>query len=62
MSDEDLTAIIKTYQQKTFELYNKNIVLETQVEKLSVSLSSLNTELEKLKKSKRVSKAEKDFE
>jgi hypothetical protein len=62
MSDEDLTAIIKTYQQKTFELYNKNIVLETQVEKLSASLSSLNTELEKLKKSKRVSKAEKDFE
>jgi hypothetical protein len=62
MSDEDLTAIIKTYQQKTFELYNKNIVLETQVEKLSASLSSLNAELEKLKKSKRVSKAEKDFE
>ena len=41
---------------------NQNIVLETQVEKLNATVQSLSNELEKLKKPKRGTKAEGDFE
>ena len=61
MSEEDLKAVLAKYQQKSFELYNQNIVLETQVEKLSANIKSLNSELEKLRKQKRGSKVEEDF-
>ena len=62
MSEEDLKLVLAKYQQKTFELFNKNIVLETQVESLSSLVDSLNKEVEKLKKPKRGTKAEGDFE
>lgn len=62
MSEEDLKLIISKYQQKVFELFNQNIVLETQVDKLSGAVSSLSDELEKLKKPKRGTKVEGDFE
>ena len=29
MSDDDLKLVLSKYQQKAFELFNKNIVLET---------------------------------
>jgi hypothetical protein len=61
MTEEDLKAVLGKYQQKAFELYNQNIVLETQVEKLNATISSLSVELEKLKKSKKVIKVEEDF-
>lgn len=61
MSEEDLKAVLGKYQQKAFELYNQNIVLETQIEKLNQTISSLSVELEKLKKSKKVTKTEDDF-
>ena len=61
MSEEDLKAILAKYQQKTFEIFNKNIVLETQVETLSLRVSDLTKEIEKLKRPKRGSKAEEDF-
>jgi hypothetical protein len=61
MSEEDLKLVLAKYQQKAFELFNQNIVLETQVEKLSTSLNSLNVEFEKMKKSKSGTKAEEDF-
>ena len=61
MSDEELKLILSKYRQKTFELFNKNIVLETQVESLSSLVDSLNKEIEKLKKPKRGSKTEEDF-
>ena len=61
MSEEDLKLVLAKYQQKTFELFNQNIVLETQVEKLNVIVSSLSTELEKLRKPKRGTKAEDEF-
>jgi hypothetical protein len=61
MSEEDLKLVLSKYQQKTFELLNQNIVLETQVEKLNATVQSLNVELEKLKKPKRGAKAEEDF-
>jgi hypothetical protein len=62
MSEEDLKLVISKYQQKVFELFNQNIVLETQVDKLSAAVTSLSNELEKLKKPKRGTKVEGDFE
>lgn len=61
MSEEDLKLVLAKYQQKTFELFNQNIVLETQVEKLNSVINSMNIELEKMKKSKRGVKVEDDF-
>lgn len=62
MSEDDLKAVLAKYQQKAFDLFNRNIVLETQVETLTANVSALSVELEKLKKSKRGVKAEGDFE
>ena len=56
MTEEDLKAILAKYQQKAFELFNTNIVLETQVELANKTIGILNEELEKLKKSKKVIK------
>jgi hypothetical protein len=61
MNEEDLKLVLSKYQQKTFELFNQNIVLETQIEKLSATISSLSIELERLKKTKRGTKVEEDF-
>lgn len=61
MSEDDLKAVLAKYQQKTFDLFNRNIVLETQIETLTASINSLNAEIEKLKKPKRGSKSEEDF-
>jgi hypothetical protein len=62
MNEEDLKLIISKYQQKLFEVLNSSIVLETQVEKLTKNVSTLSAELEKLKKPKRGTKTEGDFE
>lgn len=59
MSEDDLKAVLAKYQQKSFELFNQNIVLETQIETLQSKVSSLNQELEK-SKPKRTSKASSD--
>ena len=56
MTEEDLKAILAKYQQKAFELFNTNIVLETQIEQSNKTIESLSIELEKLKKSKRAIK------
>ena len=61
MSEEDLKEVLAKYQQKSFELFNQNIVLETQVSSLQKKVSSLTSEVEKLKKPKRGSKPEDDF-
>jgi hypothetical protein len=55
MTDDDLKAVLAKYQQKAFELYNQNIVLETQVEQL-------NKTIEQLKKPKRSTTKEDDFQ
>jgi hypothetical protein len=61
MSEEDLKLVISKYQQKVFELFNQNIVLETQIEKLTSAVNSLTNELEKLRKPKRGAKGDEDF-
>jgi len=47
MTEDDLKSILAKYQQKSFELYNSNIVLETQVEQLSKKITSLEREIQK---------------
>jgi len=61
MSEDDLKAVLAKYQQKAFDLFNRNIVLETQVETLTATVNTLSVELEKLKKPKRGVKVEEDF-
>ena len=62
MNEEDYKAIISTYQQKSFELFTKNIVLETQVGTLRTQVEQLTIELEKLKSTKTRKKPEEDFQ
>ena len=61
MSEEDLKAIVAKYQQKSFELFNSNIVLEVQIDSLKKTIEILNQELDRLKKSKRGAKADDEF-
>ena len=63
MSEDDLKAVLAKYQQKAFELYNTNIVLETQVEQLSKTVVTLQAEIQKLSTSKgrKSSAKEEDF-
>jgi hypothetical protein len=61
MGEEDYKAIIATYQQKAFELFNSNIVLETQINSLKKQNELLLIEIDKLKKPKKETKAEEDF-
>lgn len=63
MSEEDLKLVLAKYQQRSFDLFNKTIVLETQVETLTQTNLSLQNEIEKLKKSKRTTKTDsEDFQ
>ena len=62
MTEDDLKSILAKYQQKTFELFNQNIVLETQIEQLNKSILSLKEENQKLSsKTKRTQKSEDTF-
>lgn len=62
MSEDDLKAVLAKYQQKAFELYNTNIVLETQVERLNNTVAALEEQVQKLSlKSKKVLPKDDDF-
>lgn len=62
MTEDDLKSVLAKYQQKAFELFNQNIVLETQIDTLTNTVNFLTSELEKLKKPKRGTKVEGEFE
>ena len=49
MSEEDLKIVISKYQKKCFDLFNTNIILETQVEKLNSTINALTAEIATLK-------------
>jgi len=49
MNEEDLKLVLAKYQQKIFELFNQNIILETQIEKLNETINYLSDEINKLK-------------
>ena len=55
MTEEDLKAVLAKYQQKAFELFNQNIVLETQIEQL-------NKTIEQLQKPKKTTTKSEDFQ
>lgn len=61
MSEDDLKAIITAYQQKAFELFNQNIVLETQVKSLTSRVEELHLENEKLRSTKQRKNSSEDF-
>ncbi len=44
MNEEDYKDVIATYQKKAFELFNQNIVLETQVNSLTKRIESLTSQ------------------
>lgn len=64
MNEEDYKAIIATYQQKSFELFNQNIVLETQLNSYKQKVQTLSKEVEKLNnsKTKKLKQEEADFQ
>lgn len=50
MTEDDLKSVLAKYQQRSFELFNANVVLETQIEQLNDTVKILNDELKELKK------------
>lgn len=61
MNEEDYKAVIASYQQKSFELFNQNIVLETQINSLKKSIELLSSENEKLKRSRKAKQDSGEF-
>lgn len=61
MSEDDLKLVLAKYQQKSFELFNQNIVLETQLENLQKQVISLREDLEKSKTKKTTRTSSNDF-
>lgn len=64
MNEEDYKAIIAAYQQKSFELFNQNIVLETQLNSFKQKVEILSKEVERLNNSKtrKTKQEEPDFQ
>jgi len=61
MSEDDLKLVLAKYQQKAFELFNQNIVFETQIEQLNNTITQLRKEVQSLSaKAKRTTKSD-DF-
>ena len=58
MTEEDYKQVIEKYQQKSFELFNQNIVLESQINSLRKTIEELKSEIQVLKSMKRESKEE----
>jgi uncharacterized small protein (DUF1192 family) len=48
MNEDDLKAVVAKYQQKSFEFFNQNIILEVQVEQLSKKVAALEEEILRL--------------
>jgi hypothetical protein len=46
MTEEEYRTIISSYQQKSFELFNSNVLLETQVQTLKKEIERLNLKLQ----------------
>lgn len=47
MTEEEYRTIISSYQQKSFELFNANVILETQVQTLKKEIEKLTSNLQK---------------
>lgn len=49
MNETEYQAVISTYQQKAFELFNQNIVYQTQINTLQQEIGALRKEIEQLR-------------
>lgn len=49
MTEEDYKNVIASYQKKAFELFNQNIVYETQINTLKKNIVELESEIQVLK-------------
>lgn len=59
MSEDDLKLVLAKYQQKAFELFNQNIVFETQIEQLNNTITQLRKDVQSLSaKAKRTTKSD----
>lgn len=47
MSEEDYKSILAAYQQKSFELFNSNVMLETQIVQLKKQVQELQAKVNK---------------
>ena len=45
MTEDDYKNIIASYQQKSFELFNSNVMLETQIAQLKKQIEELQAKL-----------------
>lgn len=55
MTEEDYKDVIASYQQKAFDLFNQNIVYETQINTLKKNITELQSEIQVLKSRNRES-------
>lgn len=55
MTEEDYKDVIALYQQKAFELFNQNVVYETQINTLKKNILELQSEIRVLKSMNRES-------
>lgn len=62
MTEEDYKAVISAYQQKAFELFNQNIVFETQINTMKKTIELLNHQIETLKNKKTTKSSTADFQ
>jgi hypothetical protein len=62
MNDIDYQSLLSSYQKKVSELINQVIVYEAKINSLSSLINELTVENDKLKKSKKVTKLEENFE
>lgn len=62
MSEDDLKAVIASYQKKAFEMFNQIVVLETQVNSLNQKVLELVEENKKLTETKPTRKSKVDGE
>jgi peptidoglycan hydrolase CwlO-like protein len=68
MNEQEIKNLLSVYQQKVSDLTAQTIALEARlmnsnqlIEALNRKINDLNEEIEKMKKSKKVSKIEEDF-
>jgi hypothetical protein len=62
MNDIDYQSLLSVYQKKVSEMINQVIIYEAKINSLSSLINELTVENEKLKKPKRGTKSEGDFE
>lgn len=48
MNEDQYKAIISVYQQRSFDLFNANVMLETQISQLKSQVEELNSKLNSL--------------